>query len=629
MLLSVTKITNRNGQQLMRFVSVRCLSTATKAAPVPTEKSPQPKQCQSFMMNLFSGQIQTSQLFPYPDVLNEEHKEYAQAVIGPVNRFFQEVNDHIRNDETSNLDKKTMDAIWDLGIMGNAIPVEYGGLGLTNVVASRLGDISGGNDLALTIAIGAHQSIGTKGILLFGTEQQKAKYLPQLSSGGVIGAFALTEPSVGSDAASVKTKAVLSPCGKYYILNGSKLWCTGGGVAGIFTTFAQTEVIDPKTGEKKEKMTAFIVERGFHGVSTGPPEKKMGLKCSITTDVYFDDVKVPVENVLGEVGNGFKVAVNILNAGRYGLCAMLTGTMRSCIEKAAEHVTTRVQFKRKLEEFENVQEKLAKMAMHHYVAQTLTYMVAGNMDRGSQDYHLEAAITKVFGTEAGWYVCDEAIQLLGGNGYMQAPGLEQFMRDMRVFRIFEGANDVLRMFIALTGIQSAGKQLKGLQQALKNPLMNLGTVLQEGTKRVARTVGTNKTDLGGFVAEPLKEAAKLCSQSIDLFSHTIESVLVKNGKGIVERQFILARIADCAIDIYTMACVLSRATRAIRKGLPSSEHETLMAQAWCVEANYRVQQNIERIHSRTFQDNYSRMTQIAKNITTHQGPAHTNPLEID
>ncbi|XP_058445994.1 very long-chain specific acyl-CoA dehydrogenase, mitochondrial-like [Malaya genurostris] len=629
MLLSVSKITTRDGQRLMRYVPMRCLSTATKATPVPTEKSPQPKQNQSFMINLFSGQLQTGQLFPYPDVLNTDQKEYARAIIGPVSRFFDEVNDRIRNDETSNLDKQTMDAIWDLGIMGNPIPAEYGGLGIPNVTASRLADISGGSDLALTIAIGAHQSIGTKGILLYGTDQQKEKYLPQLATGGVVGAFALTEPSVGSDAASVKTKAVLSPCGKYYILNGSKLWCSGGGIAGIFTTFAQTEVTDPKTGERKDKMTAFIVERGYHGVSTGPPEKKMGLKCSITTDVYFDDVKVPVANVLGEVGNGFKVAVNILNAGRYGLCAMLTGTMRACIEKAAEHVTTRVQFKRKLHEFENVQEKLAKMAMHHYVAQTLTYMLAGNMDLGSQDYHLEAAITKVFGTEAGWFVCDEAIQLLGGNGYMQAPGLEQFMRDMRVFRIFEGANDVLRMFIALTGIQSAGKQLNQLQKALKNPLENLGAIWQEGTKRVTRTIGASKTDLGVFVAEPLKESAKLCSQSIDIFNHTVESVLVKHGKGIVERQFILARIADCAIDIYTMACVLSRATRTIHKELPSAEHEILMTQAWCIEANNRVQQNVERIHSKKIQDNYRRMSLIARNISTHQGPAHTNPLEID
>ncbi|XP_053696030.1 very long-chain specific acyl-CoA dehydrogenase, mitochondrial-like [Sabethes cyaneus] len=627
MFQSVILTVNRNGHQLVRYGATRCLATAVKAAHVSSEK--EPKASHSFMMNVFSGQLQTSQLFPYPDVLNEEQKEYTRAIIDPVNRFFDEVNNRIRNDETSNVNEETMNAIWELGVMGYGIPAELGGLGLTNVQAARLGDICGGNDLALTIHMGAHQSIGTKGILLYGTEAQKAKYLPQLSTGRVIGAFALTEPSVGSDAASVKSRAVLSPCGKYYVLNGSKTWCSGGGIAGIFTTFAQTEVTDPKTGEKKDKMTAFIVERGFKGVSTGPPEKKMGLKCSVTTDVYYDDVKVPVENVLGEVGNGFKVAVNILNAGRFGLCAMLTGTMRTCIEKAAEHVATRVQFKRKLHEFENVQEKLAKMAMHHYVAQSLAYMVSGNMDRGSTEFHIEAAITKIFGTEAGWYVCDEAIQLLGGNGYMQAPGLEQFLRDMRVFRIFEGANDVLKMFIALTGIQFAGTRLKGLQQAMKNPLANLGTVFQEGSKRLLRTAGSTEIDIGQFVADPLKDSAKLCAQSIEIFNQTIETLLIKHGKGIVEKQFILARIADSAIDIYTMACVLSRATRAVQKQLPSAEHECLMTQAWCTEASYRVQQNIGRINSDKFQDNNRRLSLIAKNIVERQGPALTNPLEID
>ncbi|XP_055595027.1 very long-chain specific acyl-CoA dehydrogenase, mitochondrial-like isoform X2 [Uranotaenia lowii] len=540
-----------------------------------------------------------------------------------------EVNDRERNDETCAVDEKTMDTFWELGGMSHFIPAEYGGLGLMNSQAARLGDIVGGSDLAFSIHTGAHQTIGTKGIIMYGTEQQKAKYLPQLSTGKVFGAFALTEPSVGSDASSIKSRAVLSPCGKFYTLNGSKIWISGGGIANIFTTFAQVEMTDPKTGLKKDMITAFIVDRSFPGVSTGPPESKMGLKCSVTTDVYFDDVKVPVENVLGEPGNGFKVAMNILNSGRFGLCAMLTGTMRFCIKSAAEHASTRIQFKRRLEEFENVQEKLAKMAMYHYVSQTLTFMVAGNMDLGSTDFHLEAAITKIFGTEAGWYVCDEAIQILGGNGYMKASGLEQFLRDMRVFRIFEGANDVLRLFVALTGIQFAGNQLKGLQKALKSPLSNMGTLMQAGSKRLFKKIGVGGTDLSPFVADPLKSSAKLCSQSIDQFSETVESLLMKHGKGIVEKQFLLARVADSAIDIYTMACVLSRATRAVRKNLPSAHHEVLMAQAWCTEANHRVQQHILRINGPDFQENYKKFSEIARNVCKNQGVVQSNPLEVD
>ncbi|XP_058126602.1 very long-chain specific acyl-CoA dehydrogenase, mitochondrial-like [Anopheles ziemanni] len=588
-----------------------------------------PNTNRSFMMNLFSGKLQTSELFPYPEPLNEEQKEYARALVDPVHRFFTKVNDAVRNDDTSNVDSKTIDALWDLGLLSVYVPPELGGLGLCNVQSVLMAEISGGYDLSLSLMIGAHKSIGTKGILLYGSEQQKQKYLPMLSTGRVFGAFALTEPGSGSDAASIKTKAVLSSCGKYYLMNGSKLWISGGGLADVFTTFAQVEVVDPQTGEKRNKMTAFIVERSFGGVSTGPPEDKMGLKCSVTNELFLDDVRVPVENVLGEIGCGFKIAVNILNSGRYGLGAMLSGTMKTCIEKATEHVTSRVQFKRHLIEFENVQEKLAMMATHHYVAQSLTYMVSGNMDQGSVDFHLEAAVSKVFCTEAAWYVCDEAIQLLGGNGFMKSSGLERFLRDIRVFRIFEGANDVLRMFIALTGIQQAGKSLQEIQKSLKNPLGNIGVILAEGSRRFERKVGMGRTDLSPFVAKELHNAAKQCAESIDIFSQTVESLLLKHGKAITERQFLLARVADSAIDIYAMATTLSRASRAVRLGLPSAEQEVLMTQIWCKEANERVLSSVNRIHSRASQENYRRMATIAKTVSERRGLPYTNPNEID
>ncbi|XP_049288134.1 very long-chain specific acyl-CoA dehydrogenase, mitochondrial-like [Anopheles funestus] len=583
----------------------------------------------SFLMNLFGGKLQTIELFPYPEPLDEEQKDYARALVDPVHKFFKEVNDATRNDDTSNVDSRTIDALWDLGLLSVYVPPELGGLGLCNVQSVLMAEISGSYDLALSLLIGAHKSIGTKGILLYGSDQQKQKYLPMLSSGRVFGAFALTEPGTGSDAASIKTKAVLSPCGKFYIMNGSKLWISGGGFADIFTTFAQVEVTDEQTGEKHNKMTAFIVERSFGGVSTGPLEDKMGLKCSVTNELFLDDVRVPVENVLGELGSGFKIAVNILNSGRYGLGAMLSGTMKACIEKAANHVSDRIQFKRKLIEFENVQEKLGTMATYHYVAQSLTYMVSGNMDKGSVDFHLEAAVSKVFCTEAAWYVCDEAIQLLGGNGFMKSGGLERFLRDIRVFRIFEGANDVLRMFIALTGIQRVGNDLQKLQKALKNPLGNMGMILAEGTKRAGHSVGVGGMDLRPFVARELQTAAQQCSESINTFSNTVESLLRIHGKEITERQFQLARVADCAIDIYSMATVLSRATRAIKLNLPSAQQELLMTQIWCKEASDRVQRNINRIQSVSFKENYQRMAIVAKHISNQRGIAFTNPMEID
>ncbi|KRT80466.1 hypothetical protein AMK59_7591 [Oryctes borbonicus] len=256
------------------------------------------------------------------------------------------------------------------------------------------------------------------------------------------------------------------------------------------TVFAQTPVDDPKNpGRTVDKVTAFIVERSFGGVTSGPPEKKMGIKASNTAEVYYDNVKIPIENVLGGVGNGFKVAMNILNNGRFGMAAGMSGTMRSCLQKAVEFATTRTQFGAKIDTFQGIQEKLARMATLQYVTESMAYMISGNMDSGSKHYHLEAAISKVFGSEAAWYVCDEAIQIMGGMGFMKETGLERVLRDLRIFRIFEGTNDILRLFVALTGIQYAGAHLKELQSAFKNPTANLGLILEEASKRVVRKVG--------------------------------------------------------------------------------------------------------------------------------------------
>merc|ERR1712079_131789 len=312
---------------------------------------------------------------------------------------------------------------------------------------------------------------------------------PKLASGEQFAAFALTEPSSGSDANSIKTRAELSPDGKHYILNGSKIWISNGGIAEVFTVFAKTPVVDPKSGETVEKVSAFIVERAFGGVSHGPPEKKMGIKCSNTAEVYFENTPVPVENVIGEPGEGFKVAMQILNNGRFGMGAALSGTMRTVIQKATDHATNRIQFGSRIDGYGAIQEKIAKMSMIHYATESMAYMVAGTMDAGYDDYQLEAAISKIFASEAAWNVTDEAIQILGGNGYMKALGLEKVMRDLRIFRIFEGTNDILRLFVALSGIQYAGGHLRELQKAIKNPIGNFGIVMGEVSKRAGHAVG--------------------------------------------------------------------------------------------------------------------------------------------
>merc|ERR1711992_506495 len=296
-------------------------------------------------------------------------------------------------------------------------------------------------------------------------------------------AFALTEPSSGSDAGSIKTRAELNKEGTHWILNGGKIWISNGGIAEVFTVFAKTPIKDEATGTVTGKVSAFIVERSFGGVTNGPPEKKMGIKCSNTAEVYFENAPVPVENVLRQPGDGFKVAMEILNNGRFGMGAALSGTMRSVIQKATDHATQRAQFGSRIDGYGAIQEKIARMSMLHYATESLAYMVAGIMDQGHKDYQLEAAVSKIFSSEAAWYVTDEAIQILGGMGFMRDCGLEKVMRDLRIFKIFEGTNDILRLFIALTGMQFAGGHLRELQKAVKDPIGNFGVVMGEVTKR--------------------------------------------------------------------------------------------------------------------------------------------------
>ncbi|CAI9535336.1 unnamed protein product [Staurois parvus] len=299
--------------------------SATEAASQTVRVSQKREvESRSFAVGMFNGLIHTqSRSSPSPSVLSEDQSQFLGELVGPVSRFFQEVNDPALNDDLQKVDDKSMAGLKELGAFGLQVPVDLGGMGLNNTQYARLVEIVGLHDLGVGITLGAHQSIGFKGILLYGTEEQKTKYLPRLASGETIAAFCLTEPSSGSDA-SIRTTAKMSPCGRFYTLNGGKLWISNGGIADVFTVFAKTQIPDPSTGEMKEKITAFIVERGRR-CDPWPPDKKLGIRASNTAALHFDEVRVPAENVsLGGEGNGFKVAMNILNNGRFGMAAALS-----------------------------------------------------------------------------------------------------------------------------------------------------------------------------------------------------------------------------------------------------------------------------------------------------------------
>merc|ERR1719239_1031338 len=581
----------------------------------------------SFVQNVFRGMVDPTQMFPYPVVLDVEQKENLEMLVPLAERVMEEVNDPLLNDQIETVPENTINALREVGAFGLQVPVELDGVGLSNSQYGRLTEVVGANDLGLGVFFTAHQSIGFKGILVAGTPEQKQKYLPKLARGEEFAAFALTEPSSGSDAGSIKTRAVLNDAGTHWILNGAKIWISNGGIAEIFTVFAKTPIVDPATGTETEKVSAFIVERKFGGVTNGPPEKKMGIKCSNTAEVYFENTPIPVENVLSKPGNGFKVAMAILNNGRFGMGAALSGTMRTVITEAAEHATARVQFGSRIDGYGAIQEKIAQMSMTHYATESMPYMVAGTMDAGYKDYHLEAAISKIFASEAAWYVTDEAIQILGGNGYMKALGLEKVMRDLRIFRIFEGTNDILRLFVALTGIQYAGGHLKELQKAVKDPISNFGVVLGEVSKRAKGGLGFGPGNTLADKVHPnlVDSAAQVC-KATDMFGGAVEKVLIKHGKGIINEQFLLTRLANATIDIYAMTCVLSRCTKSLNEGLESAHHEEMMTKVWCNEAIVRVTKNLDEIKNPTDLDNFKTMTKISEGVCDRVTPVQGNPL---
>merc|ERR1719249_194418 len=583
----------------------------------------------SFVQNVFRGLIEPTQVFPFPVALDEEQRENLEMLVPIAERVMVELNDPALNDELEKVPEESVNALRELGAFGLQVPVELDGVGLTNTQYARLTEVVGGNDLGVGIFIGAHQSIGFKGILLAGTPEQKEKYLPKLASGENFAAFALTEPSSGSDAGSIKTRAVLNEAGTHWILNGGKIWISNGGIAEIFTVFAKTPVTDEKTGTTTEKVTAFIVERSFGGVTNGPPEKKMGIKSSNTAEVYFENTPIPVENVLSKPGDGFKVAMEILNNGRFGMGAALSGTMRSVIAKATDHATNRVQFGSRIDGYGAIQEKIAQMSITHYATESMAYMVAGTMDAGYKDYHLEAAISKIFASEAAWNVTDEAIQILGGNGYMKALGLEKVMRDLRIFRIFEGTNDILRLFVALSGIQYAGGHLQELQRAIKNPIGNFGLVFGEVSKRAGHAVGMSSVNhLASHVHPNLTQSAVLTCKSVDAFGAAVEAALIKHGKNIIHEQFLLNRLANATIDIYVSSCVLSRCSKSLAEGIESAHHEEMMAKVWCQESHTRVMNNLNELKNPERLSNYKSMAEISRNVCSKNGPVQGGPLGV-
>ena len=563
---------------------------ATKTMKTPKkQQAPDDQETpRSFMRALFLGTFEEDMVHPYP-VLPEEERETLEMLLDSVRRFADASIDARAIDEAEQMPKEVLEGMAELGLFGVTIPEAYGGFGLSLASYGQVMSELAAHCGSTAATIGAHLGIGSKGIVLFGTEEQKKRFLPGCASGETIAAFCLTEPSSGSDAANIAARAEHDAASGTWVLNGTKQWITNGGIADVFTVFVQTETEGTaKQAVKKERaMTAFILTRGMEGLATGRPEKKMGLRGSSTTDVVMQNVRVPEANMLGERGHGFKIAMEILNTGRLSLAAACAGPSRALIARSAEFAKGRRAFDHTIADFEMIKSKFAEMALDTYALEATVAVTTAMATRG-WDFSLESALCKIQASEAMWRTVNHAVQINGGFGYMREYPYERTLRDARINPIFEGTNEILRMFVALAGAQGPGRMLKEVGKALGEPLAGLGVLGDYAARRIRRAMGKEKLD---FVPEPLRESAALVERQAAEFASTVEAMLRKHGRTIVEREYLLERVADAAVDLFAMACCLSRASAA------GTDEDHLMARAFCARAWRRVRRNLRQIDS--------------------------------
>src|SRR5277367_5934282 len=486
----------------------------------------------SVAKGLIAGHILEDQLFPYPQ-LRDKDREVLGMMVDAIDQYLSPKHrDFKRWDLAAEQPAEFIEGLRDLGLFGLIIPEEHGGIGLSNAGYARVLCQSSTHDSSVSLTIGAHSSIGMKGILLFGTADQKARYLPKLASGKMIAAFCLTESGAGSDAASIRTQAARNADGSW-TLTGEKIWITNGGIADLYTVFA-------RTSSSAGKITAFLVEAAWPGVSHGQHEDKMGIRASSTTTVSFADVQVPVENVLDVEGKGFKVAMAILNNGRTGLGGGAVGGMKALLALAANQAQTRKQFNQPIAEFGLIREKISQMTLECFAAESVVWMVAHYIDSGMADYSVEAAISKVFASEALQRSAYEALQIAAGSGFMRDYPYEQITRDCRILSIFEGTNEVLRLYIALSALKDLGKSLGDMKAAVddifNHPIKGFGVLTDYAERRLTQATGVGRDKIGWPLPDALREAAGVHERYTLELAKASEYLLRKYGKAVADRQ---------------------------------------------------------------------------------------------
>jgi len=554
--------------------------------------------CSSFAKSLFLGEIHEELVFPWPQP-DPDEQDKVRALIAAAHELGSRL-DPRKIEEDGWIGDDVIRELGERGLCGLYVPERFGGQGLSQTGYARVFETFARIDATLSIVLGVHQSIGFKGIHMFGTEAQKERFLPDLAAGRKLAGFALTEPNAGSDAYQIESRAVLKPDGSW-LLNGEKRYIGNGGKGSVFTTFARCEV------DGKDRHIALIVEKGMKGFEVGERFETMGLRGNDLRRLYFNDVRVPPENVLGEPGEGFHIAMEILNNGRIGLGSGSVGAAKWLLDRAIDHVNDRRQFGHPLADFELVQDKIGWMVSYLFGLEAMCYLTCSLVDAGVPDYSLESAICKVSGTEFLWYAANRTLQLKGGAGYLRTEPYEKVLRDIRIFPIFEGANDVLRAFIALSGLKPLGEQLSGLGEiGLSDPIGSIGVLIDYFGGRIQREVRPNRITK----AHPeLERHADAVSEQVKQLRDVSESLLRKHKREIAERQFAQKRLADSVADVYAQIAVLSRVSSIFDdQGIEPSGQERYIAETFCTRAARRVR---SRFHQIEHNDD-ERMSSIAK-----------------
>ncbi|MEO8403744.1 MAG: acyl-CoA dehydrogenase family protein [Chitinophagaceae bacterium] len=509
---------------------------------------------------LKGGEWLVKESFPEDIYTAEDFTEEEKMVRDMCDQFLDAevypILDRIDNMEQG-LMKSLVRKAGEQGLLAVSFPEEYGGLGKDFVTSTVVNEYLGAGH-SFSVAIAAHTGIGTLPILYFGTPEQKQKYIPKLITGEWAGAYGLTEPNSGSDALGARTTAKLSDDGKYYLLNGQKCWITNGGFAQVYTVFAKVD---------GDKFSAFIVERGTEGFTQGPEEHKMGIKGSSTVQLYFQDAKVPVENVLGEIGKGHRIAFNILNIGRLKLCAAAVGGARRALTDTVRYAKTREQFKQPISNFGAIKHKLAEMAIRIFVGESSLYRTAKWIDDkehellasgkpeneallgGAEEYAIECAMLKVFGSEVLDFVVDEGVQVHGGNGFSAEYNISRAYRDSRINRIYEGTNEINRL---LTLDMTLKRAMQG-RLDLMGPAMNVQKELM------------SIPDFGAEDEAPFAKDKKLVANLKKAILITAGAAVQKLMAKIDTEQEVLMNIADMAIETFNAESVLLRVMKMTEK----------------------------------------------------------------